>query len=72
MYASMIQSENIFVQYMARRAMHNVLGTLGINRVILQNKFGVHTQVKHDRRAGTSEGWTITFIYVAMRSARID
>ena len=41
MYASMIQSENIFVQYMARRATHNVLGTLGINRVIFQNKFGV-------------------------------
>ena len=27
---------------------------------------------KHDRRAGTSEGWIITLIYVAMRSARID
>ena len=24
------------------------------------------------RRAGTSEGWIITLIYVAMRSARID
>ena len=37
----MMQSENILVQYMARRAMYNVLGTLGTNRVILRHKFGV-------------------------------
>ena len=38
LYASMMQSDNIFimlVHYMARRAMHNVLGTLGMNMVIL-------------------------------------
>ena len=37
----MMQSENILVQYMARRAMYNVLGTLGTNRVIKLHTFGV-------------------------------
>ena len=37
----MMQCENILVQYMARRAMYNVLGTLGTNRVILRHNFGV-------------------------------
>ena len=37
----MMQCENILVQYMARRAMYNVLVTLGTNRVILRHKFGV-------------------------------
>lgn len=34
---------HILVQYMARRTMYNynVLGTLGMNRIILQHKFGV-------------------------------
>ena len=41
LYARMMQSGNILVQYMARRAMYNVLGTLGTNRVILRHKFGV-------------------------------
>ena len=35
LYASMMQSDNMLVHYMARRAMYNVLGTLGMNRVIL-------------------------------------
>ena len=35
LYASMMQSDNMLVQYMARIAMYNVLGTLGTNRVIL-------------------------------------
>ena len=81
LYASMMQSDNMFVHYMARRAMYNVLGTLGMNRVILRHKFGVprengifnyqytvceQSQGKPDRRAGPSEGWTTTFTYVAM------
>ena len=37
----MMQSDNMLVHYMARRAVYNVLGTLGINRVILRHKFGV-------------------------------
>ena len=41
LYASMMQSENSLVQYMARRAMYSVLGTLGTNRVILRHQFGV-------------------------------
>ena len=41
LYARMTQSETILVQYMARRAMYNVLGTLVTNRVILRHKFGV-------------------------------
>ena len=40
LYASMMQIDNMLVHYMARRAMYNVLGTLGINRVIL-HKFDV-------------------------------
>ena len=39
--ASMMQSENMLVQYMAQRSMYNVLGTLGTNRMILRIKFGV-------------------------------
>ena len=31
----------MLVHYMARRAMYIVLGTLGINRVILRHNFGV-------------------------------
>ena len=31
----------MFVHYMARRSMYNVLGTLGMNRVILRHKCGV-------------------------------
>ena len=30
LYASMMQSDNMLVHYMARRAMYNVLGTLGM------------------------------------------
>ena len=41
LYASMMQSDNMLVQYMARRAMYNVLGTLGTNMVTLRHKFGV-------------------------------
>ena len=41
LYASMMQSDNMLVHYMARRARYNVLGTLGMNRVILRHKFGV-------------------------------
>ena len=46
LYASMMQSDNMLLQYMARRAikiyMYNVLGTLVTNRVIiLRHKFGV-------------------------------
>ena len=41
MVASMMQSDNMLVHYMARRARYNVLGTLGMNRVILRHKFGV-------------------------------
>ena len=37
----MMQSENILVQYMARRAVYDVPGTLGTNWVILRHKFGV-------------------------------
>ena len=71
MHASMMQSDNMLVHYMARRAMYNVLGTLGMNRVILRHKFGVprenrQTQGKPDRRVGPSEGWPTTFTYVAM------
>ena len=40
LYASMMQSDNMLVHYMARRARYNVLGTLGMNRVILRHKFG--------------------------------
>ena len=36
-----MQSDNMLGHYMARRAMYNVLGTLGMNRVILRHKFGV-------------------------------
>ena len=39
----MMHSENILVQYMARRSMYNVLGTLGTNRVVLRYKFGMPT-----------------------------
>ena len=35
LYVRMMHSENILVQYMARRSMYNVLGTLGTNRVVL-------------------------------------
>ena len=35
LYASMMQSDNMLVHYMARRARYNVLGTLGMNRVIV-------------------------------------
>ena len=38
LYVRMMQSENILVQYMARRSMYNVLGTLGTNRVVLRYK----------------------------------
>ena len=41
LYASMMQSDNMLVHYMARRAMNNVLETLGMNRVISRQKFGV-------------------------------
>ena len=41
LYASMMQSDNMLVHYMARRARYNVLGTLGMDRVILRHKFGV-------------------------------
>ena len=41
LYARIRQSQNILVQYMAQRAMYNVLGTLGTNRVKLRHKFGV-------------------------------
>ena len=41
LYASMMQIGNMSVQYIARRTMYNVLGTLGTNRVILRHKFGV-------------------------------
>ncbi len=41
LYASMMQSDNMLVHNMARRAMYNVLGTLGMNRVILRHKFGL-------------------------------
>ena len=41
LYASMMQSDNMLAYYMARRAMYNVLGILGMNRVILRHKFGV-------------------------------
>ena len=37
----MMQSDNMLVHYMARRAMYNILGTLGMNRVMLRHKFGV-------------------------------
>ena len=37
----MMQSDNILVHYMARKAMYNVIGTLGMNRVIIRHKFGV-------------------------------
>ena len=30
-----------------------------------------HTQGKYDKRAVTSAGWTIRYIYVSMRSAHI-
>ena len=39
----MMHSENILVQYMARRSLYNVLGTLGTNRVVLRYKFGMPT-----------------------------
>ena len=41
LYASMMRSENVLVEFMARRAMCNAQGVLGINRVILRYKFGV-------------------------------
>ena len=41
LYVRMMQSENILVQYMARRSMYNVLGTLGTNMVVLRHKSGV-------------------------------
>ena len=41
LYASMMQSDNMLVHNMARRAMYNVLGTLGINRVILRHIYGL-------------------------------
>ena len=43
LYVRMMHSENILVQYMARRYMYNVLGTLGTNRVVLRYKFGMPT-----------------------------
>ena len=43
LYVRMMHSENILVQYMARRSMYNVLGTLGTNRVVLRYKFGMPT-----------------------------
>ena len=43
LYVRMMHSENISVQYMARRSMYNVLGTLGTNRVVLRYKFGMPT-----------------------------
>ena len=49
LYASMMQSDNMLVHYMARRAMYNVLGTLGMNRVILRHKFGVPRENGVDR-----------------------
>ena len=47
LYASMMQRDNMLVQYMARRTMYNVLGTLGTNRVILRHKFGVPEKTAH-------------------------
>ena len=41
LYASMMRSENGLVELMARRAMCNAQGVLGINRVILRYKFGM-------------------------------
>ena len=42
LYASTMQSDNnMLVQYMARRAVYNVLGRLGTNTMILRHKFGV-------------------------------
>ena len=32
---------DMFVQYIARRAMYNILGTLGTHWLILQHKLGV-------------------------------
>ena len=43
LYVRMMHSENILVQYMARRSMYNVLGTLGTNRVVLRYKFDMPT-----------------------------
>ena len=43
LYVRMMHSENILVQYMARRSMYNVVGTLGTNRVVLRYKFGMPT-----------------------------
>ena len=43
LYVRMMHSENILVQYMARRSMYNVLGTLGTNKVVLRYKFGMPT-----------------------------
>ena len=43
LYVRMMHSENILVQYMARRSMYNVLGTLGTNRVVLRYEFGMPT-----------------------------
>ena len=43
LYVRLMHSENILVQYMARRSMYNVLGTLGTNRVVLRYKFGMPT-----------------------------
>ena len=47
LYASMMQSENILVQYMARRSVYNVPGTLGTNWVILGT---CSFQEQHKRR----------------------
>ena len=41
LYVRMMHSENILVQYMASRAIYNVLGTLGTNRVIYINTIQV-------------------------------
>ena len=43
LYVRMMHSENILVQYMARRSMYNVLGTFCTNRVVLRYKFGMPT-----------------------------
>ena len=43
LYVRMMHSENILVQYMARRSLYNILGTLGTNRVVLRYKFGMPT-----------------------------
>ena len=64
LYASMVRSENVLVEHMARRAMCSAQGVLGVNRVISRYNFGVPVDKAEFRIITLSQKKTYTSVVI--------